>query len=54
MQDIPVDIDCGSYKPEDWRKHPDPPQSDWDDDEDGPISPDVEMVLGFDPDQGWD
>jgi hypothetical protein len=54
MDSIGVDPDFGAVKPENWRDQPDPPQSDWDDDEDGPIAPDVEMILGFDPDKGWE
>ena len=49
---LPVDVRVvGDYKPEDWRKHPEPADIDKDDDEDVPCPPDVEMVLGFDPDE---
>jgi hypothetical protein len=51
IENIPVDIHCGDYKPEDWRKHPEPDDIDADDDEDLPCPPDVEMVLGFNPDE---
>lgn len=51
IEGIPVDPDWGDYKPEDWRKHPEAANSDADDDEDLPCPPDVEMVLGFNPDE---
>ena len=53
MKDLKVVPDWGEYDPEDWREHPDPPGEDLDDDQDEPISADVEMVLGFDPDKEW-
>ncbi len=53
MKDLKVVPDWGDYDPEDWREHPEPPGEELDDDEDEPISADVEMVLGFDPDKEW-
>ena len=53
MKDLKVVPDWGDYDPEDWREHPEPPGEDLDDDQDEPISADVEMVLGFDPDKEW-
>ncbi len=48
---IPVDPHWEGYDCQDWRHHPEPEGIDQDDDEDTPCPPDVEMVLGFDPDK---